>query len=277
MSAVPGSFTPGRAARLSALRLREELRLLVRMPDALFFNLLFPVVMYLVFAVAFGRVVFAVGPGGEELDAATVYLPAMLASGVLISGMQTLGIDLATDRHDGTLRRLAATPLPVVSYLAGKFGLVIVTALVQAILLFGIATAGFGVRLPSTPQSWWTLAWVFALGLAASAVLGIAVSRLPRSARSATAVVLPPVLLLQFISGVYLTFSQLPAWLQQVANVFPLRWIASGFRQALQPAWTEVAEPGGTWALGTGAVVLSAWFVVGTALAAWTFRWARVR
>ena len=46
------------------------------------------------------------------------------------------------------------------------------------------------------------------------AVLGIALSGLPRSGKSATAVIIPIALVLQFISGVYLGFSQLPEWLQ---------------------------------------------------------------
>ncbi len=42
-------------------------------------------------------------------------------------------------------------------------------------------------------------------------------------------------LLLQFISGVYINFAALPEWLQNVASVFPLKWLAQGFRSVFLP------------------------------------------
>ncbi len=59
-------------------------------------------------------------------------------------------------------------------------------------------------------------------------------------------------LVLQFISGVYLPFTQLPDWLQDVASVFPLRWMASGMRSVFLPSQFASAEPGGAWHLGWG-------------------------
>lgn len=87
--------------------------------------------------------------------------------------------------------------------------------------------------------------------------------------------IIPIALILQFISGVYLTFSILPSWLQSVANVFPLRWMASGMRAAFLSASFESGEPGETWALATGAGVLVAWLVVGLIVCGMTFRWIR--
>lgn len=99
------------------------------------------------------------------------------------------------------------------------------------------------------------------------------ISALPRSGKSATAVIIP--IALQLISGVCLTFSILPSWLQSVANVFPLRWMASGMRAAFLSASFESGEPGETWALATGAGVLVAWLVVGLIVCGMTFRWIR--
>ena len=82
-------------------------------------------------------------------------------------------------------------------------------------------------------------------------------------------------LVLQFISGVYLPFMQLPEWLQTVAGVFPLRWMASGMRAVFLPDTFATAEPGGTWHLGLGALVLTAWLVLGLVACLRTFRWNR--
>ncbi len=76
---------------------------------------------------------------------------------------------------------------------------------------------------------------MFLLGVTTCAILGIGLSALPRTGRSATGVVIPIVLLLQFISGVYINFAALPEWLQNVASVFPLKWLAQGFRSVFLP------------------------------------------
>jgi ABC-2 type transport system permease protein len=106
-------------------------------------------------------------------------------------------------------------------------------------------------------------------------VLGIALSALPRTGKSATAVVIPIVLLLQFISGVYLNFAQLPGWLQNVASIFPLKWMAQGMRAVFLPGSFEAAEPSGHWDLGLVALVMGVWLVVGLLLCRFTFRWIR--
>lgn len=267
------SLPAGRSIRIGISRIGYEVIGYFRQVDTVFFTFLFPVLMLLIFATAFSSEEW--GPPGQTINAATYYLPAMLAAGILLSGVQNLGVDIAMERGDGTLKRLGGTPLPVASYFIGKIGQVYVTATLQAVLIVAIAALVFGVALPSTLESWLTAAWVFVLGVATSAALGIALSRVPRSGRSATAVIIPIALVLQFISGVYLTFSMLPEWLQTVAGVFPLRWMASGMRAAFLPEIFEVAEPGETWALGTSAIVLAVWLVVGLVICRVTFRWIR--
>ncbi len=263
----------GRTLRLGLERVRYEVVGYFRQTDTVFFTFLFPVLMLTIFSTAFSSQTF--GPPGEELTAAAYYLPAMVAAGILLSGLQNLGVDIAMERSDGTLKRLGGTPLPVVSYFIGKLGQVFVTATLQAALIIAISALVFQVPLPTDGESWLTFAWVFVLGVTTSAVLGIAISALPRSGRSATAVIIPIALVLQFISGVYLAFSILPSWLQSVANVFPLRWMASGMRAAFLPASFESGEPGGTWALMTGALVMIAWLVLGLIVCRLTFRWIR--
>jgi ABC-2 type transport system permease protein len=81
------------------------------------------------------------------------------------------------------------------------------------------------------------------------------------------------VIILQFISGVYFTYGQLPSWMHAIASVFPLKWMAQGMRSVFLPPEMVRAEPGGSYQLGLGAVVLGVWLVVGLFLATRTFRW----
>jgi ABC-2 type transport system permease protein len=254
-------------------RIRYEVTGYFRQGDSVFFTFLFPLVMLTIFSVAFSEQSF--GAPGNEVSAATYYLPGMLAAGVLLSGLQNMSIDIAVEKGDGTLKRLAGTPLSPISFFIGKIGQVLVTGLLQAALLILVARFAFGVELPSDPQSWMTFAWVFLLGVTTCAILGIGLSGLPRSGKSATAVIIPIVLVLQFISGVYLAFTNLPEWLQNVASVFPLKWLAQGMRSVFLPSAFEAAEAGGDWNLAGVAIVTGIWLVAGLIAARLTFRWIR--
>jgi len=256
-------------------RIGYELKTYVRTPDALFFNFFFPIVLFVIFTLAFSDFTVSAAGIDEVITSADIYLPAMLAMGVFISGTQNLGIDIAIEKHDGTLRRLAGSPISPVSYFIGKFGQVFVSGTLQALCMILMAHFVFGASLPGDTGTWLTLISIFYLGLIATSILGVAVSALPRSAKSATSVILPPILILQFISGVFLSFSQLPEFLQNFASVFPVKWIAQGFRSVFYPDALKVAEMGGEWNLDQIALVLGAWAIVGLFVTLLTFRWVR--
>jgi len=258
---------------LGASRIGYEVKTYFRQGDSVFFTFLFPLVMLTIFSVAFSNQSF--GPPGDEISAGAFYLPGMLAAGLLLSGLQNMAIDIANEKSDGTLKRFAGTPLPVMSYFMGKIGQVFVTGLLQAALLIVVAGVVFQVELPTEPEKWLTFAWVFVLGVTTSAVLGIALSGLPRSGKSATAVIIPIALVLQFISGVYLSFSMLPSWLQNVASVFPLKWMAQGMREVFLPASFEALEQNESWNLPGVAIVCGLWLVLGLIACRLTFRWIR--
>lgn len=249
-----------------------ELRMYFREKDQVFFSFLFPLLLLALFTTVFGPQ-FEGEPGG--LTAGRFFLPGMVAAGILLTSFQTMALTVATERDDGSLRRLRATPTPAVSYFLGKVGLVLVTSLLQMILLLVIARLAFGVELPTDTASWATFAWVFTLGVFGGTVLGVAYSSLATSARSAGAMVIGPVLVLQFISGVYFAFRDIPTWLQQVASVFPLKWVAQGMRSVFLPEFMAGQEMAGSWELGRTAAVLAGWAVVGLVLCVTTFRWTK--
>lgn len=265
----------GRTLRLGLSRIAYEVRGYFRAGDSVFFTFLFPLVMLTIFSVAFSNQTFGEDASGHGISAATFYLPAMLAAGVLLSGIQNMGVDIAGEKSDGTLKRLGGSPLPVFSYFIGKIGQVIVTGILQAALLIVVAAVIFQVKLPTEPEKWLTFAWVFLAGVITCAILGIAVSSLPRTGKSATAVIIPITLVLQFISGVYLSFTALPNWLQNFASIFPLKWLAQGMRSVFLPENFAVLERGGSWNLDGVALVTAIWFVVGIIVCRVTFRWIR--
>src|SRR5690606_9546699 len=274
-TARPTAAGPARTVRPGLNRVGYEVRSYFRQGDTVFFTFLFPLVMLTIFSVAFSAGDFGRTPDGEVVTAAQYYLPAMLAAGALLSGLQNMATDIAMERSDGTLKRLAGAPLSPVSYFIGKIGQVLVTALLQAAVLIAVAAVAFQVPLPGDADAGVTFAWVLLRGVTTCAILGIGLSSLPRSGKSATAVIIPIVLVLQFISGVYIQFSMLPEWLQQLANVFPLAWLAHGMRAAFLPETFATLEAGGEWNLAGIAIVCGIWLVAGLVLARVTFRWIR--
>jgi ABC-2 type transport system permease protein len=247
-----------------------ELKMYFREREAVFFSFLFPVLMLSLFAAVFGD---GFREGGSLISAAQFFLPGMVAGGVMLTSFQTLALSVAMERDDGTLKRLRSTPMPPVAYFLGKVGLVAASSLGQLALLLLVAGVVFDVPLPAAASAWSTFLWVFLLGVSGGTVLGIAYSTLAGSARSAGAVVIGPLLVLQFISGVYFAYGEIPSWLQQVAALFPLKWVAQGMRSVFYPAGMETQEVAGSWEHPVTALVLGLWLVVGLVLSARTFTW----
>jgi ABC-2 type transport system permease protein len=271
---LPGARSAG-AIGLS--RVRVELLEFFREKQSLVFIFAFPIVMLVIFASAFGGSTTFLEAGATGVTAARYYVTSMVATGVMLTSFQALAISIAVERDNGTLKLLRGTPMPAIAYFMGKVGQVLVTTAIQIGLLLVVARIAYSVPLPGDAGAWARLVWLVILGSAAGTTLGIAFSSVPRTGRTASAVVTPIVLILQFISGVYFPYSQLPTWMHVVASVFPLKWMAQGMRSVFLPAQMVQIEPGHSWQLGTGALVLSVWLVVGLFVATRTFRWVAER
>jgi len=257
-------------ASMARDRAAVDIKEFMRSREQMIFIFAFPLLLLVLFGSIFGGEEVA-----EGVSFGQYFLAGMIASGIMNTGFQSLALGLATDRDDDVLKRLHGTPLPPTAFFAGKFAQVLFVSVVQIALLIGVGVAAYGVELPTSATVWGTFVWVFLLGTAASVALGIATSALLRNARAGSAVLTPVVLFLQFISGVFIVFTQVPPFLQTVASIFPLKWLAQGMRSVFLPAEFESAEASGSWQHPATAIVLTLWFIAGTFLAVRTFRWQR--
>ena len=247
-------------------RAAVELKEFFRQREAVVFTLLFPVLLLAVFGAVLN---YDLGGG---VSFTQYFMAGIIAAGILGAGLQNMAISIATERSDGTLKGLVGTPMPKSAFFVGKVVQVLVVTVLIEVLLLAIGGLLYDVRLPSGAQ-WLTFAWVSLLGSAACTLLGIAVSSLAKNGRSASATVTPIALVLEFISGVFFRFDQIPHWMQAIASVFPLRWMAQGLRSVFLPEALARQEPAGSWELGRVALVLTAWCVAGLVLCVLTFRW----
>jgi len=255
--------------RLGVARAGVELKNFYRQWDAMVFTLSFPVVLLIILGTIF-RGTYE----GSDVTSAQYFVPGMLAAGLASTTFLNLGGGIATDRDDGTLRRLRGVPMPPAAYFVGKALMALAVTAAEVVLVCATGVLLFGLRLPATPGRWFTLGWVLVLGCAACALLGVAASGLAGSARSAPVVLSLMYLVLGFCSGVYFTpVNALPEPLLQAGALFPLRWMAQGFRSAFLPDTILSQEVVYSWEHGKTALILAGWTLGGLLLARRTFRW----
>ncbi|MFY1624681.1 ABC transporter permease [Micromonospora sp. WMMD723] len=272
---VPPPATTGRRrVGPGALALRQgrlEITQFLRSRESVVFTMGFPIIMILIFASIFD------GTIGGGVKFTQYFITGMIATGLMTVSFQNLGIWIPIERDRGVLKRYRGTPMPKWVWFAGKVIMVVVIGVAETALLLAVAVALFDLDLPATAAKWFTFGWVAVLGVTACTLCGIAISSLARTARSGSAVVTPVSLVLQFISGVFFVFTDLPTWMQQVAAFFPLKWMCQGLRAVFLPESFGAQEPGGSFELGRVALVLALWCLIGLALCLTTFRWTTKR
>ncbi|WP_229404590.1 ABC transporter permease [Micromonospora sp. NBRC 110038] len=265
---------PARRPGAGALALRQgrlEITQFLRSRESVVFTMGFPIIMILIFAAIFSD---EIAPGVSYTQ---YFITGMIATGLMTVSFQNLGIWIPIERDRGVLKRYRGTPMPKWVWFAGKVIMVVAVGVAETALLLAVSVALFDLELPGTAGRWLTFGWVSVLGVTACTLCGIAISSLARTARSGSAVVTPVALVLQFISGVFFVFTNLPTWMQQVAALFPLKWMCQGLRSVFLPDGFGAQEPGGSFELGRVALVLGLWCVIGLVLCLTTFRWTTRR
>jgi ABC-2 type transport system permease protein len=203
---------------------------------------------------------------GTHFSLGTTMLTGILGMSVGVSGLGTMGAQLAVEREDGTLLRAKAIPNGMTGYLVGKIFAIslntligVALTLIPGLFLFKGLTVGSGT-------AWLTLIWVLVLGLVATLPIGAILGSLLPSARSAGLITLGAGAIVA-ISGIFYPITHLPYLLQWVGQVFPVYWLGLGMRSALLPASLAAVEIGHSWRHLETFGVLSAWAIVGLAVA----------
>jgi ABC-2 type transport system permease protein len=255
--------------RLCLARSGVELRQFFRERTAVVFTFALPVVLLVLLGSIFNREF-----DGSGIPASQLLVAGMIAAGIGSTCFVNLATSIVSDREDGTLKRLRGVPMPPIAYFIGKIALVLVTTVVEVVVVVTVGTIFYDLPLPTDPSRWLTFAWVFLLGVTACALLGTAMSSVPRTVRAAAPIVNLPFLVLQFVSGIFIVpITTLPPVLQQIGALFPLKWMAQGFRSVFLPDTVAASEAGGAWEHNRIALVLAAWCVGGLVLCLTTFRW----
>jgi ABC-2 type transport system permease protein len=250
---------------------RHHDRTFWRNPLGAFFTAAFPLLL-LILGLLFGgerlivgeRWVSSAPDTPDAVPFAQVLTPAMAAFAVAMAGFVHVAGATATDRADGTLKRLRATPLPPWAYLGGRT----LAAVWNAVLTAGLVI-GAGGLLTEMEIAWRGLPaalLTIVIGAVTFAALGLMLVALVRPG-SVQAIAFATLLPLAFISEIFLHGNALPSGVAAVASTFPLRHLGVAVRDALDPA---VAGAGLDW---TALAVMLGWAVAAGLVAAARFSW----
>jgi ABC-2 type transport system permease protein len=245
--------------RLLAHQVRLEQLTFWRNPEAAFFTFALPIGLLLIFgSIGGGDAV----PGRPDLDPLTLFVPGILAFGIIVAAYGTLAATISTLRAEGVLKRLRGTPLPPSIYLGGHLVSVVSTCLVVAATTIVLGRIAFDAA-PRTDRLW-LLACALALGIVCFAALGLAISAAIRRPEASGAITNGTYLPLALVSGTFSSGIQLPNWLDTTVSAFPIKALTTSLRAVYDPA---AGMPVGAL------VVMTVWAVAGVVLAQRFFRW----
>jgi ABC-2 type transport system permease protein len=245
---------------LAVSQTRYSLVGFLRNPRAFVFTIVMPLFLLVIMNTIFRHLTNFTG--GHS--AAVYYTPAMVGYQVTWTGFATLGVTVVTDREAGLLKRFRGTPMPSWVYLAAEMArtLVVVVCTVAAIVLLGAVF----YAVPVSPSALVGLAVYTVVGTAAMSSLGLAITRVCPTTDSASALGPFVVVILAFISGVFVPLSLLPSWMVDLGRAFPLEHLAAGLRQAF-------ARPGSTGITLDDLGALALWGLGASLVSVRVFRW----
>lgn len=262
MSVSPTAKRPSSLSMLLS-QIRYQLLMFVRIPVALFFTVILPLVMLVVFGAVFSGETLEMGGGDFPLQ--QFYVGGLAAFSAVSATFTNLANMLPVRRKEGILKRWRSTPLPPWVCIGGYLLSAVIIATFGAALMIVVGLLFYDVRLDMAKFP--ALVVSFVVGVSAFSMLGIAVASLIKSAESAPAVANAIVLPLGFVSNVFIPFENPPFFLKFVSEWFPLGPFARGVQDTFNPA---VDAPAFNW--GRLAIV-AAWGVLGAVMARRFFTW----
>jgi ABC-2 type transport system permease protein len=206
---------------------------LLRQPILIFFNLIQPLVWFLLFTQAFS----AIGniPTFQMLTGTTSYITFFTAAVIIqtiASSALNAGIGLVNDFDTGFMDKMRVAPIKKSSILFGRLFSNALTIIIQVAIILAIglalgvniASGIFGVLLIFVLAALFGIAW---------SGISLFVALNTKNAETTLSVGLLTTFPLLFLSASVMPVGLLPSWVQQVAQVNPFTYIAEAFQSLI--------------------------------------------
>jgi ABC-2 type transport system permease protein len=197
-----------------------------------------------------------------DISAISYFVPSMLGLSIMQVGIFA-AIPLVADREKLILKRLAATPLKRWQLVGSNVLMRILIVFTQAVIIVAVGTVLFGVEVTGSLV---LVAGFVTLGAMAFLALGYLIASFAKTEDAANGMTSMIQFPMMFLSGAFFQIDQMPQFLQVVARIIPLTYLADALRQvmvggtAFAPLWVCAA-------------VLLGWLVVCFGISARKFQW----
>ncbi|HYA23652.1 MAG TPA: amidohydrolase family protein [Terriglobales bacterium] len=233
-----------------------DLKLALRQRSVIFFNYLFPLVFFFVFAQAFHA---------ERGSAMTIVIAMVIIIGILGNGLFGAGIRAVQEREANILRRYKVTPISPAPLLIASTITGWILFMPYVLVMFALAHFVYAMPWPTNIVSILLFATV---GIAAFRAIGMILAAVANSMQESQILVQLVYLPMLFLSGATFPVSLFPPWLLLLTQFLPATYLVTGIEAMLMRNESIVQN-----LLPALALVLTT--VVGLFLAYKLFRWEK--
>jgi ABC-2 type transport system permease protein len=199
----------------------------------------------------------------QDVSFMDVFAPGILAMSLMNSGVIGLATAFVTYRERGILRRIRVTPFPLTSFILARVISQLLVAGLQAVILIGMAWAFFGLHLRGNPL---VLLLAIAAGALAFLAIGFAISGIAPNTETAASYANLVTFPMLFLSGIFFSMENAPAWLRPITKVLPLSYLVDALREPM-------SFGNGLSAIWLDLLALVLTFIIAMAIAVRFFRW----
>jgi len=165
----------------------------------------------------------------RDLGAADYYLPGYIAAFVMTNGIIGVTSNVSEFKRNGTLKRLAATPLKKRDWILSNILQQAVLAFILTAVMILLGVILFGVQVYPGPIAM----IMILLGSIAFSSVGMVMGGIIKDVEAASgagnAIAFP----MMFLSGAFWPIENMPEYLQTVAKVLPLYYFHQGLRNIM--------------------------------------------
>ena len=236
-----------------------------RNPRAVVFSLAFPVILLVLFNEIFIKSGDTVKVAGETVAGSAYFTAGMIAYSMgLLCFTQPL-VALTAQRERGQLKRMRGTPVPSWTFITAQvLRSVLLAAAIGAVMLaMGVVFWNVDLTAETLPG----FAIMLLLGTGSLCALGVAMTAFTTTEDTASSIGPFTMVMLSFISGIFIPIDQLPSWLQEIGRIFPLYHLTQGLQL------TVAGVGGGLGLNGSDVASLVLWGVAGVVIASRRFKW----
>jgi ABC-2 type transport system permease protein len=236
--------------------LKIDLKLASRNRAVLFFNYLFPLAFFFIFAQMFDA----------RQGAAILQVVSMvIVLGILGNGLFGAGMRAVQEREENVLRRYKVTPITPVPLLAASMITGVILYVPSVVMILFLAHQFYGMAVPGQLVS---LLVFVCLGAIAFRSLGLIIAAVVNSSQESNILIQPIYMAMLFLSGATIPLTFMPHWLQNITQFIPATYLMTGIGGIMQRGESLLAN----WQ-AVGALLVTTG--VATFIATKLFRWEK--